>query len=114
MPSVFIQGLSLQLFDAYGSYPTGTYQGTIERLIDNKLEKADLATSLNTLEYKFDVTVDGEQVLNLPSTPKACLSVKINGLEQAYDAYTIVGSQLTLPIDLLVTAGDVITVTSIV
>jgi hypothetical protein len=52
----------------------------------------------------------GGQNVALPSSASAIIGLYINGLRQREDAFTSVGSSVTLPADLNVIAGDIISV----
>ena len=60
-------------------------------------------------EFSVVTTSSGLQVLTLPSPALSGGTLFINGLAQRKQAYTIAGTALSLPADLCLVEGDLIT-----
>jgi hypothetical protein len=60
-------------------------------------------------EFEYEAVANGAVVLTLPVEPIAPGDLYINGLKQRRTAYAVTSTTLTLPSDLNVITGDIIT-----
>lgn len=60
-------------------------------------------------EFSAVASADGLQVLTLPSVAASGGTLYINGLAQSRHAYVVAGTAISLPADLNVIAGDLLT-----